>query len=168
MAQVLACACAASSCGPGGDEMTTTDGGPLLDAEPVFPPDISGWAEGRPCGFTHEHELRYVRVLVDAASEDPYRELTADHPYPVGATLVKLEYDDEDCTELIGYTAMQKQEAGYSEVGHDWRWQRVTAEREVVEDGELETCITCHEHHCTEPQCGYPDCGFDLTCAQEL
>jgi len=134
---------------------------------PVFPEDLSDWSEGRACMFTHEHELRYVRVLVDEAAEAPYRELSADFPYEVGATLVKLEYDDEACTELLGYTAIQKQPAGYSVKGNDWRWQRVTVDREVVEDGELDTCITCHDHHCTEPQCGYPDCGFDLTCGIE-
>ncbi len=136
-------------------------------AEPIFPSDLSGWKEGRACGFTHEHELRYIRVLVDAAAETPYKELSADHPYPVGATLVKLEYDDEACTKLLGYTAMRKEPAGYSAAGHDWRWQRVGVDRQVTEDGELKSCIHCHEHHCTEPQCGYAGCGYDLTCAQE-
>lgn len=134
---------------------------------PVFPEDLSTWHEGRPCGFTHEHELRYIRVLVDAAAEAPYRELSSDFPYSVGATLVKLEYDDEDCQTLIGYTAMQKREAGYSKLGNDWQWQRVTVNREVVEDGELRACIGCHTHHCTFPQCGYDRCGYDLTCGLE-
>lgn len=137
-------------------------------AKPIFPEDLSGWAEVRECGFTHEHELRYIRVLVDEQAEVPYRELSPDYPYEVGATLVKLEYDDPLCETIIGYTAMKKQSPGYSSVGNDWRWQRLTADRRVVEDGgELMTCINCHEHHCTPPECGYPKCGFDLTCGKE-
>ena len=134
----------------------------------MFPEDISGWQEARSCRFSHEHELAYVRVLVDAAAEAPYRELSDDFPYPVGATLVKPAYVDEDCTIVTGYTAMQKLTAGSAPSGNDWRWQRLTADRQIVEDGEIATCITCHQHHCTEPDCGYTDCGYDLTCNEEL
>ena len=139
-----------------------------VNRDPVFPEDVATWAEGRPCSFTHEHELRYVRVLVNDKARIPYRELSIDHPYEVGATLVKLEYEDSACSEVIGYTAMRKEASGYSEDGHDWHWQRVDAERNVVEDGaNLRTCISCHEHHCSWPQCGYQKCGFDLTCGIE-
>lgn len=117
--------------------------------------------------LSHEHELRYIRVLVDDAAAVPYRELDAEHPYDVGATLLKLEYDDADCTSLVGYTAVQKQPPGYSLHGHDWRWQRVDVDRNVVEDGELPVCITCHNHHCTPALCGNPGCGYDLTCGVE-
>jgi hypothetical protein len=141
---------------------------PIDEVEPIFPENVAEWKEGRPCGFTHEHDLRYIRVVVDEAARVPYQVLDAREPYAVGATLVKLEYDDENCTELIGYTAMRKEEPGYSELGHDWRWQRVDRDRTVTEDGELPVCITCHRHHCTWPMCGYADCGFDLTCGQEL
>ena len=149
--------CAISACGPAVE----------TEPEPVFPADLSGWTEGRACGFSHEHDLRYIRVLVNDKAREPYKALDAAVPYPVGAALVKLEYDDEDCGTVVAYTAMEKQLAGYSAPGHDWRWQRLTADRKVLDDGEVKTCITCHEHHCTEPQCGYADCGFDLTCAQE-
>lgn len=135
--------------------------------EAVFPADLSGWAEARTCTHSHEHELRYIRVLVDAAAKAPYEQLNAEHPYPVGATLVKLEYDDADCTQLLGYTAMQKQAAGAYPTGNDWRWQRLTSDRRVIEDGALSSCISCHTHHCTQPTCGHADCGFDLTCGKE-
>lgn len=141
---------------------------PEAEPDPIFPEDVAEWKEGRPCAFTHEHDLRYIRVVTDEAADVPYQALDAAYPYPVGATLVKLEYDDEACTELIAYTAMQKQPAGYSEAGADWRWQRLDADRNVLEDGEISSCITCHQHHCTWPICGYEACGFDLTCGQEL
>ena len=100
---------------------------PEPEPEPVIEPvfgDVSGWSEERDCRFTHEHELRYIRVVADPGAREPYRALDPSTPYPVGATLVKLEYDDENCTQLTGYTAMQKQEPGFSATGNDWRWQR--------------------------------------------
>lgn len=136
--------------------------------QPVFPEGVEDWEEGRSCSFTHEHELRYIRVVVDEKAKTPYRELSSEFPYQEGATLVKLEYDDSDCSKLLGYTAMQKQASGYSYEGNDWLWQRVDMNRRVVESGgDISRCISCHEHHCTWPQCGYERCGFDLTCGIE-
>lgn len=168
---LAAVASALIACGPptppatDGGADAGVDMGPTVD--PIFPEDISGWAEARDCRFSHEHELAYIRVLVDPDAEVPYRELSPDHPYPEGATLVKPAYLDEDCTTITGYTAMKKLPIGASPEGNDWRWQRLDADRNVLEDGEIATCITCHRHHCTEPQCGYPDCGYDLTCNEE-
>jgi hypothetical protein len=161
---IALCALLGTACTGAPDDEAT----PSEKPAPVFPSDVATWQEGRPCGFTHEHDLRYIRVVTDEAAEVPYQALDAQYPYPVGATLVKLEYDDEDCTTLLGYTAMQKQQSGYSKTGHDWRWQRVDKDRTVIEDGEIDVCITCHQHHCTWPMCGYADCGIDLTCGQEL
>jgi hypothetical protein len=140
------------------------DAGP----QPIFPENVADWQEGRACMFSHEHELRTIRVVTDEAAAVPYQALDAQNPYPVGATLVKLEFDDENCKELLGYTAMQKLPRGGTEVGSDWRWQRVDVERNVVEDGLLPRCVSCHEQHCTWPICGYERCGFDLTCGTEL
>ncbi|MBZ0271899.1 hypothetical protein K8I61_07660 [bacterium] len=156
----------AIACEPGAGNDGDDTGEPA--AEPIFPLDsVAGWHEGRPCGFTHEHELRYIRVVTNEAATTPYRELNADHRYAIGATLVKLEYEDENCTELLEYTAMRKMESGYSEFGNDWRWQRVAIDGTVLKDGEIKSCIDCHAHHCTWPECGYEDCGFDLTCGIE-
>ena len=122
--------------------------------------------------MSHEHELRYIRVVVNAAAADNYARLangaTPDAAYPVGAMLVKLEYDSAGCeNDLLGYTAMEKLMPGANPAGHDWRWQRVDAERNVLQDGAPTTCLGCHRHHCQEPECGYPHCGFDLTCGIE-
>jgi hypothetical protein len=140
---------------------------PAAAPEPVFAASVASWQQGRACMLSHEHELRYVRVVVDAAAAIPYAMLAPEHPYPVGATLVKLEYDDPGCTALLGYTAMQKQAAGSAPLANDWRWQRVDAKRRVLEDGAPNSCVNCHRHHCEEPECGFPKCGFDLTCGLE-
>lgn len=131
--------------------------------QPVFPADAErAWAEIRDCRHSHEHELRHIRVFASPTAAEPYQALSPDVPYPVGATLVKLEYDDAACTDLLGYTALQKLEPGAQPAAGDWLWQRVSADRQVIEEGVLSRCIGCHEEHCTPPY------GYDLTCAEEI
>lgn len=161
----VACAAACS------DDAARTDAG-VPDAgvrpdaamiEPVFPGDFATrWREMRDCRFSHEHELRNIRVLASPDAEAAYAALSADTPYPVGATLVKLEYDDDTCAEVIEYTAMKKLAAGENPAGGDWRWQRVSVDRRVIEDGAPWRCINCHTWHCAPPM------GYDLSCAEEL
>lgn len=135
------------------------DAGP----EPVFPesPELV-WREIRDCRHSHEHELNFIRVFASPTAEDSYLALSPDVPYPVGATLVKLEYDDPDCTELKGYSALQKLEPGTQPEGGDWLWQRVSKTREVEEEGAMTRCVNCHAVHCDPPH------GYDLTCAEEI
>jgi hypothetical protein len=132
-------------------------------AQPVFPesPELV-WREIRDCRHSHEHELRFIRVFASPTAEEPYLALSPDTPYPVGATLVKLEYDDPGCTELLGYTALQKLEPGAQPTGGDWLWQRVNDTREVEEEGAMVRCVNCHQVHCDAPH------GYDLTCAEEI
>lgn len=135
------------------------DAGPA----PVFPADVERrYREVRNCRSSHEHELHYIRVLVSASAEEPYAALSPDLPYPVGATLVKLEYDDELCELLIGYTAYRKLEPGENPPGGDWWWQKLDAERAVIEEGAPWRCVNCHTVHCAPPY------GYDLTCAEEI
>jgi len=144
------------------------DGGPPdagRDAglQPVFPTDVERtYTELRGCRESHEHELHFIRVLVSPSALEPYQALSPDTPYPVGATLVKLEYDDEDCAELVLYTAYRKLVKNANPAGGDWLWQRVSPEREVLDHGAPWRCINCHTYHCAPPY------GYDLTCAEEL
>jgi hypothetical protein len=132
-------------------------------AQPVFPenPDLV-WREIRDCRHSHEHELRFIRVFASPTAEDSYLALSPEVPYPVGATLVKLEYDDPNCTTLLGYTALQKLAPGEQPEGGDWMWQRVNAGHEVEEEGAMTRCVNCHAVHCEPPY------GYDLTCAEEI
>lgn len=158
----------ALACGDDGSPVrdASADAGAPVDAavaEPVFPAHFAAhWREMRDCRFSHEHELRNIRVLVSPDAEAPYAALSPDTPYPVGATLVKIEYDDSECAVPIEYTAVRKLAPGENPAGGDWRWQRVSVEREVTEDGAPWRCINCHTVHCAPPM------GYDLTCAEEL
>lgn len=153
--------------GCNGGEPARSDGG---DAAPVdagpppgFPEDVEQqYTEMRDCRGSHEHELRYIRVFASEGAREPYAALSPDVPYPVGANLVKLEYDDEACTQLLGYTEMLKLPKGENPAGGDWLWQRLDADRTVIETGAPWRCINCHTFHCAPPY------GFDLTCAEEL
>jgi hypothetical protein len=164
---------AASGClGPGEEARDAgppgpRDGGPR-DAgspgpQPVFPADVERrYTELRGCRESHEHELHFIRVLVSQSALEPYQALSPDVPYPEGATLVKLEYDDEACAELVLYTAYEKLAKGANPAGGDWLWQKVGPQREVIEHGAPWRCINCHTYHCAPPY------GYDLTCAEEL
>jgi hypothetical protein len=142
-----------AGCGP------EPDPGP----DPVFPerPEAQ-WTELRDCRHSHEHELRFIRVFASPDAEASYLALSPEVPYPVGARLVKLEYDDAECTQLLGYTALEKLPPGTSTAAGDWLWQRVGPDRKVLEEGAMPRCINCHQEHCEPPY------GYDLTCAEEI
>lgn len=131
------------------------DGGPV--AEAFFPDDVeTAFTEVRDCRNSIEHDLVFIRVFADELAHDPYT--THDGGFPEGATVVKAEYADDGCTDLVGYTAMQKLVAGASPDALDWRWQEADANRRVSRDGALLQCIGCHERceggydgACTEP-----------------
>jgi hypothetical protein len=163
---LAALSCTGDDTGP----VEPTDAGPDADAtaldaapEPVFPEAVENdYFEMRDCRHSHEHELRYIRVFASPTAQLSYAALSPDVPYPVGATLVKLEYDDAMCSALLGYTAMQKLPIGQMPAGGDWLWQRLDTERNVLESGAPLRCTNCHTYHCAPPY------GYDLSCAEEL
>lgn len=162
LAAGLACASLAGCDDPEPTADAAVDAG-TPDPEPVFPADFAErYSEARDCRNSHEHELRYIRVLVSPEAREPYAALSPETPYPVGSTLVKEEYDDDQCETLLGYTAYKKLPKGENPAGGDWWWQKLDAERRVVEEGAPWRCINCHTVHCAPPY------GFDLTCAEEI
>jgi len=161
---VLAC-CALCGCALLGCDGSSSgsDAGDAPEPRAVFPADFAEtYREIRDCRNSHEHELHYIRVQVSEDAEAPYAALSPDVPYPPGATLVKVEYDDEECRTLVGYTAYRKLAPGENPEGGDWWWQKLDAEQHVLEEGAPWRCLNCHMVHCAPPY------GYDLTCAEEL
>ena len=130
--------------------------------DPIFPADFGAtWQEARTCRFSHDHELRSIRVFADADAFVPYTEWS--EPYPVGATIVKIEYEDDQCQKIQGYSAMQKLEEGAAPEGYDWIWQKLDAAQRVETGSDIPArCIDCHEYHCRAPY------GFDFACGEDL
>jgi hypothetical protein len=130
--------------------------------DPIFPPDFeTAWKEARSCRFSHDHDLRSIRVFADAQAFEPYTLWSK--PYPVGATIVKIEYDDDQCTKVMGLSAMQKLPQGADPALGDWLWQKLDAKQQVIQSEDIPgRCIDCHEFHCRPPY------GFDLACGENL
>src|SRR5688500_15300847 len=76
--------------------------------EGPFPADYElAWREARvPCTLSHDHELRYIRVFANDLAFEPYTK--HEEPYPVGARLLKAEYNDAECSELLSFVLMEK------------------------------------------------------------
>lgn len=127
-----------------------------------FPADYErAWTEAREaCTLSHDHELRYIRVFANDSALGPYSR--QDAPYAPGAALLKAEYADPDCAELLSYVYMEKLEPGIGPPEeHDWSWRRFDAERREVIDRRFipQTCIDCHAWHCEDAPY-----GWDYTC----
>lgn len=128
--------------------------------EPLFPADYAAtYQEVRDCRRSGgEHEINYVRVLADPDALGPYTDRTT--PFPPGAVVLKEEYDFTDSTcagDIVQWSVMVKLDQGADPMALDWTWQRVDAERAVV-DVNTAACAGCHEG------CGFPPDGYDGTC----
>lgn len=123
--------------------------------EPMFPADYAtSYVEVRDCRSSSEHDLRKVRILADPAALDPYTTRAA--PFPVGAIVLKEEYDFADgaCAgPILEWTAMRRLEADAT-----WAWERVDADRAIVSTDDAR-CRNCHA------SCGRAPDGHDGTCA---
>lgn len=135
--------------------------------EPALPEAVENlWTKARECRLSHEHWLHSVNVVVNDVGLASYTSWQVDAkqaiPFPEGSVVVKPEYDDQFCQHLIGYTVMRKQAKGWWPEGSDWRWQKLDAQRQVIQDGKLDkACVSCHQWHCAPPN------GFDLTCTPD-
>lgn len=134
---------------------------------PLIAPGVEAtWREARKCRSSHEHWLHAVRVVLNDAAWQPYNTWTPfakdNLAFPAGSLVVKAEYDEPDCSHLIGYTLMRKEKAGYWTEGGDWQWQKLDAAGKVLIGGKLgKQCAHCHVAHCKPPN------GFDLTCTPD-
>lgn len=122
---------------------------PFFDIEEV----ITSWPEVRNCRFSIEHDGMNIIVHASPGAETAYTEGT--YPLPEGTILVKAEYGDSFCEELVELTAMRKLAPGTAPADGDWEWQHVDASGKVLGSGSLTRCVMCHQG-CTN--------GRDLTC----
>ena len=143
----------------GDEEPDRSPDPPPVPLEPLFPADFQQtYQEVRDCRPSSEHDLGRVRVYADPLAQAIYT--AREGEFAEGATLVKEEYDgtDRECAGPVTmWTVMQRLPAGSSADTLGWRWQRISAEREVITQDDRR-CAACHT------SCAEPD-GFFNTCA---
>ncbi|MGE5307422.1 MAG: cytochrome P460 family protein, partial [Hyphomicrobiales bacterium] len=134
-----------------------TDGN--TSGPPVFPADYAAtYQQVRNCRLSLEHDLMYIRVLASPDALAAYNGRTA--PFPTGAIALKEQYGEDDTTcagPIVNFTVMQKLAVGSSPATLDWTWQKVGADRRLV-DTDITRCTRCHT------DCGKPPDGYDGTC----
>jgi hypothetical protein len=120
--------------------------------DPFFPTDFeTSYTEVYGCMRSGDHDLNQVRILTDDGSTTPWRERVG--AFPIGAVILKPEYADVACTDVVAYTVMRKAEAI---VDGGWEWQRL--DRDLKEtDYDLGRCESCHR--------SCPG-GYDWTCTE--
>lgn len=140
---------------------------PLI--EPLWPAGFAtSYKPVRPCRRSIDHDLGYVTIHADPTSTQAYE--TRDKPFPLGSIVLKVEYDDENCTTLRGFTVMKREAPGYDPDYGNWHWQKADAARMVTVDGRssspvanpptaVDRCVKCHD------SCGKAPDGFDGTCS---
>jgi hypothetical protein len=125
----------------------TLNGCPI---EPIFPANYrETYSIVRDCRLSIEHGGVMIRVWADPTSAQAY--LDEANPLPVGAVVVKEEFEGVDCdtdSELLRWRPMRKEDPGFDPEHGDWAWQWVNADRSVLFNDKT-TCIGCH----LEPEC---------------
>jgi len=107
----------------------------------------------RTCQLNVGHGSSHMVVYANADADSAYS--AGSYPLPQGSMIVAVESDQADCSSLTGYSLMFKEPLGYNAVAGDWHWQKLDAQRDVLQDGRVQECITCHAS-CSE---------YDYTCA---
>lgn len=130
---------------------------PGPNAQPLLPADYqTSYPIVRSCRTSVEHDLRFIVIRALAGTEQQYE--TGPFPRAPGTLIIKEEFSDRACADLVGWTLMQKQPEGYAASYGDWRWQRLDAGKQVLDDGLIPRCAGCH----AAPACR----ARDFACAE--
>lgn len=116
-----------------------------------FPSDWeTRYTEVRDCRRSPDHDLSYIRVFASPEAQPTYTTRTGD--FVDGAILVKPEYADDLCTDLLGITTMRS-------TAGSWEFQETDTMGRVLPTDTLR-CVGCHLS-----SCGVPPDGYLGTCA---
>ncbi|MGD0839486.1 MAG: cytochrome P460 family protein [Polyangia bacterium] len=102
----------------------------------------------RDCRLNVGHNGSYMDVWANPVAAPPY--LAATYPLPAGSVVIAAQYgSDATCDGNSGidassYYVMAKEPSGYAPAANDWRWQSLDAQHHILQDGQLQTCISCH------------------------
>ena len=130
--------------------------------DPFFPANyLETYPLVRRCRLSIDHDSWHIRVYVNPEAFTAYTDSI--YPFAESTVLVKPLYSDTTCTQVVEYAVMRKGPPGTAPASADWEWQRVGADRKVLESGQIQRCITCHrsctngrDYACTDPLPGDP------------
>ena len=132
--------------------MGCSDGGPAPSKPPViFEKDFrQSYAQVRQCRAPGEHSgLNGFTVWVNHTGGESFGAIWQTPPSVKalvdGAIVVKELYTSQDCepSSVDHWVAMRK-ETGFDPAHGDWHWQEVSPAGDVISDGAVATCSTCH------------------------
>jgi hypothetical protein len=128
---------------------------------PEFPPDYAlTYSEVRNCRLSVDHDMENVRVVASPPALVPYMNRT--DPFPLGAVLLKEQYDRLDTTcagPILDYSVMVRVANGNGAMLMDWNWQHVSADRTVIAE-DIGRCTRCHAN------CAAQGVGYAGTCEE--
>jgi hypothetical protein len=121
----------------------------------ILPPDYQdSFSLARTCRPIHGHDGSSIVVMANAVGITDYSQ--GIYPLPQGSVIAAVESDKADCSEVTGFTLMFKEAPGYNPTAADWHWQRLDDQHNVLEDGRIQSCISCHAS-CVQ---------YDYTCSR--
>ncbi len=134
-----------STTGGSGSRTVAADAG-VTPTPPAIPSDFrTSFTKANRARFMsrgHLEDRFAVDVYVNAAAARVWRSDTS--AILPGAMLVKEQFDPSPADRPAGILAMEKREPGYDPENGDWRWIVVGAKGDVVKDGKIEQCSSCH------------------------
>ena len=108
----------------------------------VLPDDYrTAFVEVRGCRSSSDHDLNNILVRVHANLKTIYE--SGPYPFPQGALVVKEEFRDLQCTDLIAYSVMRKEAANAQPANGDWTFLKLDPRRRVIQQNEPR-CTSCH------------------------
>ena len=119
---------------------------PPPEEDVIFPADYrASFTLVRDCRNSTEHSAT-IRVWVNDIGAEGY--LADVSPLPEGTIVVKEEFVagapcDSDA-DLVRWSSMRKEPAGFDEAGSDWRFQEVAAPARHITKDSNATCLGCH------------------------
>jgi len=121
----------------------------------ILPSDYqTSFTLARGCRPVHGHVGNSITVEANATGALDYTQGV--YPLPQGSVIAALESDQLDCSSVTGFTVMLKEAPGYNPAANDWHWQRLDDQRNVLEDGRIQSCVDCHAS-CSQ---------YDYTCSR--
>lgn len=131
--------------------------------EPLWPANYrETFTKARACRTSSEHDFHTIEVWASPGAPQAYLDAAppgAGFAFAEGTILVKPEYADPACTDLVRVSTMKRLATGSDPDRGDWAWQRTDPDGTPIEVGDEVKCWSCHLSNL--------DCIWDKACTQK-